>query len=91
MAGRFILGQIKPEDLGSEFARAGGPALYSEAEWDVIRSIRLRCEGDSKGAAALLLQAGEQTKAARGWPHALAKGPTPAGTSQPEGSGKERE
>jgi hypothetical protein len=73
LAGRFLLNQVTVENLPSQLAQSGGPLFFSEAEWELIRALRLGSSGNVSGSNEALKAAGQKAEASRAWPWALAK------------------
>ena len=72
LAGRFVLGKISMENLQERLMRTGGPLLFTEAEWDIIRAQGLW--NSNQGAARQsLISACAKAESTRGWPYGLVK------------------
>lgn len=84
LAGQFLLNMVAVEDLETRLTQAGGALIFSEAEWLLIRALRLRADGKVPASEEAMKQAAQKSEAARAWPWALARAINRAGRAGPE-------
>lgn len=84
LAGQFLLNMFAVEDLDTRLTQAGGALIFSEAEWLLIRALRLRVDGKVPASEEAMKQAAQKSEAARAWPWALARSIGRAGRAGPE-------
>ncbi|MBE7463208.1 MAG: serine/threonine protein kinase [Planctomycetes bacterium] len=71
VAGRYLAGSYSPQELDEEIRRVGGPSVFNETEWEMLKVMRLVGDQQLPGAAAAFEAAAGKAKEARQWPYAL--------------------
>jgi hypothetical protein len=62
---------LRAEDLKDKITAAGGPLLFTDAEWEMLRGIRLRLDNNAT-ATAVLDGAAKKSSFSRSWVSTLA-------------------
>lgn len=84
LAGRFLLNQVSVADLPGNLAQVGGPGFFSDGEWELIRAMRFRGDGNMAASNESLRLAAQKSEPLHGWPWALGRTLLKAGRIGPE-------
>jgi len=74
LAARFLVApeQLPVAELDGHLKNLRAPLLLQESEWDLVRGLRLRMEGDNVAAGAAFRQAESKSSSSRAWLLAVA-------------------